>query len=75
MFEARAQSWGDHCNIATLASPESYYENVDDRDIFLAHALGNFRDMLHASARSLAMLCYLDNVSNKAARPNEHDAR
>lgn len=75
LFETLVEFWGDHFNIATLASPESYYKNVDDRDVIRAHALGNFRDMLHASARSLAMLYYLDNVSNKAAGPNENYAR
>ena len=75
LFETMVEFWGDHFNIATLASPESYYKNVDDRDVARAHALGNFRDMLHASARSLAMLYYLDNVSNKAAGPNENYAR
>ena len=75
LFETMVEFWGDHFNIATLASPESYYKNVDDREVIRAHALGNFRDMLHASARSLAMLYYLDNVSNKAAGPNENYAR
>jgi uncharacterized protein (DUF1800 family) len=75
LFETLVEFWGDHFNIATLASPESYYKNVDDREVIRGHALGNFRDMLHASARSLAMLYYLDNVSNRAAGPNENYAR
>ncbi|MEO7251137.1 MAG: DUF1800 family protein, partial [Arenimonas sp.] len=75
MFETMVGFWGDHFNIATLASPESYYKNVDDRGVIRANALGFFRDMLHASARSLAMLYYLDNVSNVASGPNENYAR
>jgi uncharacterized protein (DUF1800 family) len=75
LLETMVEFWGDHFNIATLAAPESYYKPVDDRDVIRAHALGYFKDMLHASARSLAMLFYLDNVSNRASGPNENYAR
>lgn len=75
LFETMVEFWGDHFNIATTASPESYYKCVDDREVIRAHALGRFKDMLHASARSLAMLYYLDNVSNRSTGPNENYAR
>jgi uncharacterized protein (DUF1800 family) len=75
LFETLVEFWGDHFNIATTGSPEAFYKVVDDREVIRAHALGRFRDMLHASARSLAMLHYLDNVSNRAAGPNENYAR
>ena len=75
LFETLVEFWGDHFNIATTATPESFYKVVDDRDVVRAHAFGRFRDMLHASARSLAMLYYLDNVSNRASGPNENYAR
>ena len=75
LFETMVEFWGDHFNVATTASPESYYKCVDDREVIRAHALGTFRDMLHASARSLAMLYYLDNVSNRSTGPNENYAR
>lgn len=75
LFETLVEFWGDHFNIATTGAPESFYKVVDDREVVRAHALGRFRDMLHASARSLAMLHYLDNVSNRAAGPNENYAR
>ena len=75
LFETMVEFWGDHFNIATTSSPESFYKVVDDRDVIRAHAFGYFRDMLHASARSLAMLYYLDNVSNRASGPNENYAR
>jgi uncharacterized protein (DUF1800 family) len=39
------------------------------------HALGKFRDLLFATARSPAMLYYLDNASNVAGHPNENYAR
>jgi uncharacterized protein (DUF1800 family) len=39
------------------------------------HALGNYRQMLHAVAKDPAMIMYLDNVSNVKGRPNENFAR
>jgi len=75
LYETLVEFWGDHFNVGTQASPESYFKNVDDRDVARTHALGYFRDMLHASARSLAMLYYLDNVSNRNTGPNENYAR
>lgn len=39
------------------------------------HALGNFRELLHAVARDPAMIVYLDNASNRKGQPNENFAR
>ena len=39
------------------------------------HALGNFRQLIHAAARDPAMTIYLDNVSNVKDKPNENFAR
>ncbi len=39
------------------------------------HALGSFRDMLHALARDPAMLIYLDGAANRKGKPNENFAR
>jgi uncharacterized protein (DUF1800 family) len=39
------------------------------------HALGNFREMLHAIAKDPAMILYLDNQSNRKGKPNENFAR
>lgn len=39
------------------------------------HALGNFRDMLHAIAKDPAMLMYLNNQQNTKKAPNENFAR
>lgn len=39
------------------------------------HALGNFRELLHAISRDPAMVLYLDNQTNRIGRPNENFAR
>jgi uncharacterized protein (DUF1800 family) len=43
--------------------------------VIRAHALGNFRQMLEAVAKSTAMLYYLDNYINQAGGFNENYAR
>lgn len=39
------------------------------------HALGNFRNLLHAMAHDPAMLLYLDGINNRRERPNENFSR
>lgn len=39
------------------------------------HALGNFRELLHALARDPAMLIYLDGVASRKGQPNENFSR
>ena len=39
------------------------------------HALGNFRQLVHAVAKDPAMIIYLDNVNNVKGKPNENFAR
>ena len=75
LYEVMVEFWTNHFNIAASAVPEVYYKVVDDRDVIRAHALGSFPAMLKASARSLAMLYYLDNGSNTKTGPNENYAR
>jgi uncharacterized protein (DUF1800 family) len=75
LYEVMVEFWTNHFNIAVLDQPESYLKPVDDRDVVRANALGTFPNMLKASARSLAMQYYLDNVSNTKTGPNENYAR
>lgn len=46
-----------------------------ENQAFRNNSLGNFEDLLLASATSPAMLIYLDNVSNIVGAPNENYAR
>ena len=43
--------------------------------LFRRHALGNFRELLHAVARDPAMVLYLDSSRNRKGKPNENFAR
>ncbi|HEY9420815.1 MAG TPA: DUF1800 domain-containing protein, partial [Thermoanaerobaculia bacterium] len=71
--EVMVEFWTDHFSISMR--DVGYLKVIDDREVIRKHALGRFRDLLLASARSPAMLVYLDNASNVADGPNENYAR
>jgi hypothetical protein len=75
LFEVMVEFWSDHFNIHLLNGFGPVLKPEDDRSVIRAHALGNFRDLLGASASSPSMLFYLDNFLNVAAAPNENYAR
>ena len=73
--EVMVDFWSNHFNIFHNDGPLRFLKTVDDREVIRRHALGSFRDLLHASARSPVMLYYLDNHVNTVAGPNENYAR
>lgn len=75
LFEIMVEFWSDHFNIHLINGLGPTLKPVDDLAVIRTHALGNFKDMLHASAKSPAMLFYLDNFFNQAVAPNENYAR
>lgn len=75
LFEVMVEFWSNHFNVTHSDGRARYYKTGDDRDVIRPHALGRFADLLRASARSPAMLVYLDNASNVVDGPNENYAR
>ena len=75
LLERMVEFWSDHFNIYGEKESCGQLKVVDDREVIRRHALGNFRDLLRASATSPAMLVYLDGNANVAAHPNENYAR
>ena len=75
LYEVMVNFWSDHFNIDQTKGDCTFLKIVDDREVIRRHALGNFRDLLFASAHSPAMLVYLDNQENRAGIPNENYAR
>ena len=67
--------WTDHLNINIEKGECIYFKAWDDEHVVRKHALGKFRDLIHASATSPAMLIYLDGSQNKAKKPNENYGR
>ncbi len=75
LYELMVDFWSNHFNIYVLKEANRMYKIVDDRQVIRKHALGKFGDLLQASAKSPAMLVYLDNLSNKAGVAQENYAR
>lgn len=75
LYERVVEFWSDHFNIYLFKDATQVLKAVDDREVIRRHALGKFSDLLEASAKSPAMLIYLDNASNYAWAPNQNYAR
>ena len=75
LFERMVEFWSDHFNVSIFDGPVRFLKTVEDREIMRPLALTRFRDILHANAKSPAMLYYLDNYTNTAEGPNENYAR
>lgn len=75
IYQAMVEFWSDHFNIALPTNQARYLKIIDDNEVIRKHALGNFKELLTASAQSPAMLNYLDNDENRKRAPNENYAR
>lgn len=72
--EVMVEFWADHFNVAFLGGELEM--TIREFDLVLRrHALGRFADLLHATARSVAMMVYLDNDASRWPHPNENYAR
>ncbi len=59
--EVMVDFWSNHFNIDMRRPPCGILKVVDDREVIRPHIFSKFRDLLGASAKSPAMLVYLDN--------------
>jgi len=71
LFEVMVDFWTNHFH-TNSDSPFKYWE---DHNVIRQHALGNFRDLLGASARSPSMLTFLSNGNSDGSNPNENYGR
>ena len=60
--EVLADFWFNHFNVFANKGLTRMYLTAYERDAIRPHVLGRFRDLLGATAKSPAMLFYLDNV-------------
>ncbi len=72
--EVLTQFWENHFNTNFYAH-DSVALEVAENNGFRQHALGRFRDLLEVSAKSPAMIYYLNNAENVQGAPNENYAR
>jgi len=73
--ERMVDLWTNHFNIYADKARGAFRKPTDDLKVIRTHALGTFPEMLAASAKSPAMLTYLDNQLNDRRHPNENYAR
>jgi uncharacterized protein (DUF1800 family) len=70
--EVMVDFWQNHFNVFAGKAAVRWYIPAYERDVIRPNALGNFRDLLVGTAKSPAMLFYLDNfesVSPNAQAP------
>jgi uncharacterized protein (DUF1800 family) len=73
LYERMVEFWSDHLNIEI--GKVGYLKIIDERDVIRKHALGKFGDLIKASAKSPAMLAYLDQNVSRVGAPNQNYAR
>ena len=74
LLEVLTQFWDNHFNTDINKTLVVAYEASGNAQ-FRQLALGRFRDLLGASAKSPAMLVYLDQAASQRGMPNENYAR
>lgn len=71
--EVMTDFWFNHFNVFIGKGPDRYMITAYERDVIRPHVLGKFKDLLVATAKSPAMLFYLDNW--QSVGPNSDLAR
>jgi uncharacterized protein (DUF1800 family) len=71
LAEQLSDFWFNHFNIFIYKDTDRWYLVPYERDAIRPHVLGKFRDLLEATAKSPAMLFYLDNSTS--ADPHAFD--
>jgi Protein of unknown function (DUF1800) len=67
LSEVMTDFWFNHFNVSLTDKKARSFLLPYERDTVRPHALGRFRDLLEATAKSPAMLLYLDNAQSSAA--------
>ena len=73
--ERMVDFWTNHFNINARKGIATFRKPQDEKEVSRAHALGKFPQMVMASAKSTAMLVYLDQQNSNETTPNENYAR
>ncbi|MEM1246594.1 MAG: DUF1800 domain-containing protein [Acidobacteriota bacterium] len=81
LHEVLVDFWFNHFNVSLSDNEARVYVLPYERDAIRPHVLGDFRDLLGATAKHPAMLLYLDNARSRAeegqrtAMPQRRGAR
>lgn len=68
--EVMTSFWFNHFNVSVVKNDCSQFIPGYERDVIRPNALGKFNDLLLATAKSPAMLYYLDNFSSSGNNDN-----
>lgn len=75
LFETMVDFWGNHFSIFIGKGGCKTLKTDDDLKTIRPNAFGKFRELLHASAHSPAMLVFLDQATSIGGAPNENYGR
>ena len=75
LFEVMVEFWSNHFNVDIVKGLDLILKVYDDSHIIRPKVFSSFRELLHANAKSAAMMFYLDNYTNTKLGPNENYAR
>lgn len=73
--EQMVDFWSNHFNVYANKASTRWFLPEYDRDVIRPNALGSFKDLLVATAKSPAMLFYLDNFQSVAANNSQNQRR
>ncbi|HXY25732.1 MAG TPA: DUF1800 family protein [Candidatus Acidoferrum sp.] len=66
--------WFNHFNVFAGKGEDRYYLTAYERDVIQPHTLGKFKDLVTDTAKSPAMLFYLDNFLSADPRMAQREA-
>src|SRR5258707_10359793 len=66
--------WFNHFNVFAGKGEDRYYLTSYERDVIQPHAFGKFKDLVNLTAKSPAMLFYLDNFLSADPRATQRQA-
>ncbi len=72
--EQMVDFWSNHFNVYANKAAVRWFLPEYDRDVIRPNALGNFKDLLLATAKSPAMLYYLDNFQSVSPNMQANNA-
>ncbi len=75
LHQVMVEFWSNHFNVFHFDGPLPILKTKEDRDVMRPFALSSFSEILHADAKSTAMIYYLDTFSSTKEAPNENYAR
>jgi uncharacterized protein (DUF1800 family) len=71
--EVMVDFWTNHFNVYAQKAATRWFIPEYDRDVIRPNALGNFKDLLLATAKSPAMLFYLDNFQSVSPNAQQNN--